>query len=446
MGLRPDQAAWIDALRRAYATGARRVLGRAETGFGKTHCATSVSLSAIATERTVLFVAPLREIVRDTASRFAAMGIYTGTIMAQEPVSPIARAQVASIQTLVSRFKTGGTKALPKANLVVIDEAHHGVADTWSEIAAQYPDAHHLLLSATPEGSGGRTLGPIADTIVEGPSMRVLREAGALVPYTLLAPPAPLDGELAVDPVDAVLVGQHETVPRRAIVFCVSVDHACMVAAQLQKRGVPAECIVGDTDRETRDGVRERIASGATRALVVCGVALEGFDCPSLDHVVLAAAFGTMGRFRQAIGRGLRPCPSTGKRSLLVHDLRGAVHLHGLPDEEVRWSLEGGSAAVRTEALPAIARCGDCGAIFRPGRAACPRCGAPPVHHVRLPRVLKRAEVLERVNGLPQWDRDARYLRSLETKFRNAMPPPRAAAVALSRFRQRFGRDPAVRS
>lgn len=439
MTLRLDQGEWIAALRTAYASGHRRVLGLMPTGGGKTHCAAHLSHNAVQSGRRVLFVAPLREIVTDTAKRFQSAGIYTGLIMADEPVEPIARAQVASVQTLVARFRRHGAKWLPAADLVIIDEAHHGVAETWSEIAAQYPNAQHLLLTATPEGSGGRTLGPIADKIVEGPSLRMLTTIGALVQYTLLAPPTLLDGELVIDPVDAVANERD----RRAIVFCRSVGHAQDVATRLIARGVAAECIVGDTDKATRDGVRARIHSWITRALVVCGVALEGFDCPSLDHVVLAAPFSTLGRFRQAIGRGLRSCPSTGKKDLLVHDLMGAVHAHGLPDEDVRWSLEGDAAVVRTEKLPGIARCAPCGAMFRPGVARCPRCGAAPEHRVLIPRVLHRAEVIERVSHLPQAERDRRYMEGLLRKpIAQRMPQFRAQQWAHERFVKRFGRAP----
>ena len=94
-------------------------------------------------------------------------------------------------------------------------------------------------------------------------------------------------------------------------------------------------------------------------------VFVEGFDVPALEAVILARAFTVCGAFLQSVGRGLRPSSSTGKTRCTVVDLKGAVHLHGLPDDERRWSLTG--AAVRVaESLAALRRCATCLAIFRP--------------------------------------------------------------------------------
>lgn len=137
------------------------------------------------------------------------------------------------------------------------------------------------------------------------------------------------------------------------------------------------------------------------------GVFIEGFDCPPIETVILARAFGVAGSYLQAIGRGLRPSPATGKTRCTVLDLRGAVNLHGLPDEERRWSLDG-KAVVRTEPLKALRRCAEGLAIFRP-TPTCPRCGAKAVAAPKVPRTLNRAEKLESFSAVSQPERDASF-------------------------------------
>ena len=188
--------------------------------------------------------------------------------------------------------------------------------------------------------------------------------------------------------------------------------------------------------------MRDAVTSGDVRVLVGVGVFIEGFDLPAIETVILARPFTVTGSFLQSIGRGLRPCPSTGKRRCTVIDLRGSVHLHGLPDEDRVWSLTG-AAVRRAETMPALRRCAQCLAIFRPA-AKCPRCGMAALAAARIPRVLTRAEKLENWSAVPAARRDEAYLdrlRSVATA-RLRMPPDRARQWALDKFTKRFGRTP----
>jgi DNA repair protein RadD len=342
--------------------------------------------------------------------------------------------QVCSLQTLHAR-----PHERPAADLVIIDEAHRAVATSVRGVLRAYPSARILGLTATPARSDGRPLGDVFERLVEGPSTAWLIENGYLVPCDVIAPPAYVERGLFADPVEAY---QRHAPRARAIVFAASVAHAESLAEKFTAAGVPAECITGETSRAVRRGVRDRITAGDLRVLVGVSVFLEGFDCPSIDCVILARGFGVTGAFLQAIGRGLRPSPETGKTKCTVIDLRGAVHLHGLPDEARSWSLTG-EAVRRTEALAAVAHCRECLALFRPA-SRCPRCGARLGVVTRLPRNLSRAEKLEKVSALPPSTRDLRYFAQLErvARVRLRLPPEAASRWALGKFRTRFGREP----
>lgn len=139
----------------------------------------------------------------------------------------------------------------------------------------------------------------------------------------------------------------------------------------------------------------------------------------------------------------MRPSPATGKARCTVIDLRGSVHLHGLPDEDRVWSLAG-AACTRSEPQLALRRCPECLAIFRAGSTTCPRCGRASANAPAIPRVLTRAEKLENLAALPQHERDHRYLAALVrvARQRIRLSDHGAARWAHRQFERRFGRSP----
>jgi len=310
---------------------------------------------------------------------------------------------------------------------------------TVRRILADYPDAWILGLTATPQRGDGKPLGAVFEKLITGPSNAWLTEHGHLVPCEVLAPRAFNEKALVDDPVAAYM---RDTPGRRAIVFAATVAHARALAAAFTSAGYPAGLILGSTKREERERLRAECAAGSTPVLVGVGVFIEGFDLPAIEVVIFARPFSVTGSFLQAIGRGLRPSPSTGKTRCTVLDLRGSVHMHGLPDEARTWSLTG-KACVRTEVMTALRRCTECLAVFRPA-SRCPRCGAAHAAVERVPRVLRRAEKLERLNDVPQAQRDASYVHRLimVARQRMRMDEARARSWAVGRFRRQFGRDP----
>jgi DNA repair protein RadD len=435
MSLRPDQLEAKAAIAAAYAQGAGAVLALCPTGWGKTHVAADLLAGATAKGRATAFFTDREEIALDTAARLRAGGLRTGVVMADEPTDEGAAVQVVSIPTAVARGYVP-----PGLAWGIWDECHHLGSPTWRGLfdETRRRGARALGITATAQRGDGRPL-DMFDALVAGPSVRWCTERGLLVPADVVAPPDVEERGLVAEPVDAY---ERWAAGQRAAVFCAGVTHVHHTVATFRARGWAAEGVVADTDRATRRALRERLASGELRVLVGCGVFIEGFDAPALECVILARAFGVCGTFLQAIGRGLRLFP--GKARCTVVDLRGSVHLHGLPDEDRVWSLDG-AAVRRAETRAALRRCGECLAIFRPC-AACPRCGAPARAAAKLPRVLNRAERLARLAGVPQHVRDAKYLARLEAVAIERMRKPEreARAWARAQFQRTRGRAPEV--
>ena len=433
--LHAHQAELLARVREKFASGTRRVLVQGATGIGKNAIVSVYVRELVAQGKRVVFAAHLDALLDDLGDRLAEHDIPFGFLQGDRPTNADAPVQIVSVQTIHARG------ARPAADLLILDEAHRAMAPTVRAFLDAYPSSRCLGATATPERADGRPLGDCFDDMVSGPSVRWLTERGFLVPCSVIAPAAPVEGGLAADPVDAWFEHTHG---RRAIVFAGNVRHAEAITERFDRLGVPAECITGETSRAVRRGLRARLLSGESRVLVSVGVFLEGFDAPCIETVILARAFGACGSYLQAIGRGLRPSPSTGKTDCTVLDLVGAVHRHGLPQDDRVWSLEGEAVRRTGEALQPMRRCRACLAIFRP-TAYCPRCGAETHTATTLPRVLSRGERLELVNALPLEERDKRYLAKLEwvglTRMR--LTPHAAKGWALRTFIKQRHRVPA---
>lgn len=422
MNLRPYQLELVDRVREQYRD-ACSVLMQLGTGGGKTTTAAALIQLSVAKGRRVIFAAHLDALIDDTSDRLTSAGIPHGIVQADRPTNATAPVQVCSLATLHRRGER------PAADLLILDECHRAAAPSVRGVLEAYPKARLLGLTATPERGDGAPLGDVFERLVCGPSVRELTAAGHLVPAVVLSPPAPTEGALALDPVEAY---ERHAPGSRALVFCTTVAEAEDVASRMP---VPTQTVLGETPREIRRAVRERVTSGELRVLVGCSAFLEGFDLPAIETVILARALGTCSSFLQAVGRGLRPSPETDKRRCLVLDLTGAAILHGLPADDRVWSLE--SAPRRTaEALAPLARCLKCFAVFHAAKA-CPRCGVP-TKGARLPRRATRIEraELSRLDTRPQHERDEAAVRAIARRLHASgrFPAHRVDAIARGIF------------
>jgi DNA repair protein RadD len=409
MDLRPYQHNLVDRVREEYRSGARSVLMQLGTGGGKTATASELIARAVDKGRRIIFAAHLDALIDDTSERLFEAGIPHGIVQADRPTNPTAPVQVCSLATLHRRGE-----AQP-ADFVIVDECHRAAAPSVRAVLERYPRARLLGLSATPQRGDGQPLGDVFERMVCGPTVAELTEAGHLVPAVVLSPPAPTEGALAMDPVEAYDLHAPGS---RALIFCTTVAEAEDVASRLN---VPTQTVLGETPRAVRATVRNRVTSGELLVLVGCSAFLEGFDLPAIETIVVARALGTCSAFLQAVGRGLRPSPATGKRECLVLDLTGAAVAHGLPADDRTWSLTGDAVQRSADALAPLARCLGCYAVFHSGPVTCPRCGAS-TRGARLPRRATRVErqALERLDTRPAWERDELAVRIIVARMPRA--------------------------
>lgn len=424
LNLRPYQTDLIERTRQAMRNGAKRVLIQSSTGSGKTITIAQMLASAAARGKRAWFLVHRKELLDQSVQTFIeSADIHTGIVAAQYPASPLAPVQVCSVPSLARR-----AASLRAPDLIVWDECHHVASVTWSALAQQFPDAHHIGLTATPIRLDGRGLGAYFDTLLEGPSTAALMAAGWLSRYRFFAPgTVSMQGVHRVagdyDKREAAERMQQSTVVGdavghylqhgnggRALVFAWSIEASKAIADSFKFHGVEAEHVDGETSRGARHDAMQRFR--AARLRVLCNVDLfgEGLDVPAVDCVFLLRPTASLGLYLQQVGRGLRPAPN--KQHVAIFDHVNNWQRHGLPDDPRAWSLDGATRA-RTVNEPMGKRCPQCFGISRPSATTCSLCGT--VFPIQAREVTQVAGVLQEADpdvlrllgldsaSLPKW-------------------------------------------
>ena len=400
----------------------RRVLAVGPTGSGKTVIG-ALLLDAEPRWRRVLWLAHRIELIEQARSRIVGLGMRCGVRCASyeqrcpDHVDPAARIQVGSIQTVIRR-------ELEDVDLIVIDEAHRSMADSYQRLAKLKPEAEVLGLTATPLRTDGRALGDFfhALHVIARPS--ALYAAGYLAePITYAAAPDARDilckrlhdvrratGDFQLDELgEAVntreLVGNvvSETLrlaPRvPKVVFAATVQHSKQIAARFARAGISTAHIDSETSVEARARALAALASGDVEVICNVEILTEGWDLPVLGAVVIARPTWSLVRFMQMIGRVQRPGGSAKK---LVLDHGGnAERLQHFPGEDVDWELLTDGRNVGAPAgkvMPRVRICPGCSVVLLDDCEKCPYCGTfQPSSRRLIAEREAELEVLERV-------------------------------------------------
>ena len=348
--LRDYQQKGKDEILAAWAAGHQNVMAVFPTGAGKT-----VMMADIVADHTgggtVLF-AHRRELVYQISKALNEIGVRFRLIapkkirqliiskLLKDCDGPLmydanAKVGVAGVDTLVNVHKKPEHAAwMLSVTLWVHDEHHHCVKDnTFHRAIERFPreDKRGLGFTATPARTDGKGLGRHADGLVDfmvmGPPPRYLIDEGFLSPFRIWTTPCRVHYEdvpigpageyvhaklVAAEDADDGLVGdivatyKLRAPGKRAICFVSSLKRAQEVAERFQAAGYAAEAVDGKTDDDLRQGIMDRLESGALNVLVNVGVVGEGVDIPAVEVVILGTKTASWILYSQWIGRGLR--------------------------------------------------------------------------------------------------------------------------------------------
>ncbi len=361
----------------------RSVMVQMPTGTGKTHLLAAVVkefLCGGGVGMRVWIVAHRRELVEQIEETVARYGMgkepdksaKNGRTGKDSMPEESGRVRVFSIQWLSRNRKIMDGQP----DLIVIDEAHHALAETYRELWKRYPEARKLGMTATPCRLNRKGFTDLFDTLITSWSIAEFIGRGWLSSFDYVSIRANsreqrlvdslkkrgADGDYQVKEMNAVLNREtgirqlYESVRRYAagkkgIVYAVSIAHARQIAAYYSLHGVESVAIDSRTPALERKELVEDFRRGRISVLVNVDIFSEGFDCPDVEFVQLARPTLSLAKYLQQVGRGLRK--SEDKDSCVLIDNVGLHRIFGLPVRDRDWEamFEGrmsGNAQPRT--------------------------------------------------------------------------------------------------
>jgi len=410
MKLRGYQESAIERLRETLAGGARRPVVMAPTGAGKTIIAASIVRMAREKGKRVIFTVPAISLIDQTVERFHQNGIYEVGVMQgmHEMTDGRQPVQVCSVQTLARR-------KIPKADLVIVDEAHmmFRLYDEWMN-DPDWRSVPFVGLTATPWAKGMGAKGRW-DSLVVATTTEELIKLGTLSDFKVFAPAHPdlskvgvVAGDYKLDDL-AVAMNKGKLVAdivstwldrgqdRPTICFAVNRTHAASIAENFIQAGVKAEYMDALTPLHERNAIVRRFANGDTKVICNVGVLTTGFDA-DVRCIILARPTKSEILYTQMIGRGLRT--AKGKDHCLILDHSDTTIRLGFVTDIKHQELDDGTrkqakAREVKELLPK--ECPKCTFLRPPKIRTCPSCGFIPT---------ARCEVVEEDGDLHEITRD----------------------------------------
>ena len=344
MQLRPYQQQAREAIEEEWLKGIKRTLLVLPTGTGKTIVFATVIEDMVKLGERVLVLAHRGELLDQAADKLEkSTGLKCATEKAQETsIGSWYRVVVGSVQTLMREKRLN---KFPKDffTTIVIDEAHHCISEGYQRVLNYFEDAKVLGVTATPDRGDMKNLGSYFETLAYEYSLPKAIKEGFLSPIKALTLPLTLDlsavaqqsGDFKASDLGTALDPYLEqiaeemlkvAVDRKTVVFLPLVKTSQKFRDILNAKGFKAAEVNG----ESKDRAEILADFDAGKYNVLCNSMLltEGWDCPSVDCVVVLRPTKVRSLYSQMVGRGTRLYP--GKDDLLLLDFLWHTERHEL--------------------------------------------------------------------------------------------------------------------
>lgn len=344
MELRPYQEEAKESIFEEWDKGVLKTLLVLPTGCGKTVVFAKVAEDCVRRGDRVLILAHRGELLEQAADKIAKV---TGLGCATEKTEQSCRGSwfritVGSVQTLMREKRLGQFQA-DYFNTIIIDEAHHCISDSYQKILQHFSSAHVLGVTATPDRGDMQNLGQVFDSLAYEYTLPKAIKEGYLSPIKALTIPLQLDlsgvsmqsgdfkaGDIAtaLDPYLYQIADEMEKYckDRKTVVFLPLVKTSQKFKDILNEKGFRAAEVNGES--RDRAEVLEAFDRGDYNVLCNSMLLTEGWDCPSVDCVIVLRPTKVRSLYSQMVGRGTRLCE--GKDHLLLLDFLWHTERHEL--------------------------------------------------------------------------------------------------------------------
>ena len=342
--LRPYQEEARRAVEDQWLAGTRRTLLVLPTGTGKTIVFAKITEDMVRKGKHVLILAHRGELLDQAADKIKkATGLGCSVEKAEETcIGQWFHVTVGSVQSLQQAKRL--SKFSPDFfDTIIIDEAHHAISQGYQKVLQHFEQANVLGVTATPDRGDMRNLGEYFDTLAYEYSLPRAIKDGYLSPIKALTVPLKLDlsqvgvqaGDFKVGEIDTALDPylyqiaeemRSYCMDRKTVVFLPLIKTSQKFMRILNEHGFRAAEVIGNS--EDREQVLRDFDDGKYNVLCNSMLLTEGWDCPSVDCVIVLRPTKVRSLYSQMVGRGTRLYP--GKKELLLIDFLWLTEKHEL--------------------------------------------------------------------------------------------------------------------
>ena len=342
--LRPYQEEARTRIKDEWDKGNKKTLLVLPTGCGKTIVFAMIAADMVKKGKRVLILAHRAELLEQAADKIRkSTGLICSVEKAEEScIGSWFMITIGSVQTLqkekrLSRFSN------EHFDVIIVDEAHHCISDSYQRVLNYFNTANVLGVTATPDRGDMRNLGEYFETLAYEYTLPKAIKEGYLSPIKALTIPLKLDlsgvamqsgdfkaGDLgtALDPYLEQIAKEMSNYckGRKTVVFLPLVKTSQKFTGILNQIGFNAAEVNGNSD----DRAEILKDFDENKYNVICNSMLltEGWDCPSVDCVIILRPTKVRSLYSQMVGRGTRLYP--GKENLLLLDFLWHTERHEL--------------------------------------------------------------------------------------------------------------------
>lgn len=365
----------------------------APCGTGKTFTSALLIQDRIKQGRRVYILVPQIEIFGQWLDELHNHGLNPGYINDEGMKGRDRMVYVCMTMSLVNLLPMIPEKLWPDE--IIIDEVQHMLASSWIEIADYFRrnnNARLIGLTATLYHGSGGSFTPFFDEIVqtitkpEAIAMGSITKPVAIVPQDMLAKyDIPIVGDDYDTAEQARILGSTSIVGdvietyeltftgKPVLVACATHEHAKSMTKYFNAAGWRFEHIHSGLPKHVRARMLREVAEQKINGLCTVGIGIEGMSIKGLFGILWLRRTLSPIIWTQFNGRAERLFP--GKKYAFIVDFVGNTFIHGLPDKERTWTLEGGELPADEPTAPKMIRCPYCGVMNAAINIECHFCG-----------------------------------------------------------------------